>query len=685
MKKELSFKPRASLLLQLGDQLIKNENIAIVELIKNSYDADATSVEVVLNDLDKPILGKIVIADNGNGMSLDTVENVWLEPGNAHKKLDIEHKNISPLGRFPIGEKGIGRFGAHKLGKKISMVTRAKNQKEIVVNINWEDFFNAKYLNDVKIEVEERNPVLFIGDKTGTIITIYNLNLVWSKDKFIELIRSIDKFNSPFGSTLDFKIDIKTNMDGWYNKILKFEDIKEFALYHYKTKITKDSKEYFKYEFLPFKNMEIDGRVVEKEHLLTDKDGENYFSGKYQLGNIIFELYCFDRDNTTIKKYLTADKKQFKDYLDSNGGVYVFRDGLRVYDYGEPENDWLALDHARFNQPASKISNNIVIGAVSLSRLDSVSLIEKANREGFVENLAYAEFKNLIQATIENFLTYRNADKAKLRTNSKKRKEPILDDIKELKVKIDGTNIVAKDKKDMFACLDRIEKDYIRIKEVNLLTSTAGMSYGIVIHEIEKIMKEISLKIIAEPSSSEFKNSIYHLSEIIQSYSNLIRQKKKENCSLLDIIKQSKFNCNYRLRAHNIEFIIDDSLDYRVECSYNLIVGAILNIIDNSIWWLHKYKVGNKKIKILVSNYKKGYCSVVVADNGKGFTIDTEDAVKPFVTQKNGGIGLGLNVVSEVMISQGGIIDFPDYDEVKNLETEFAHGAIVSLCFKVEK
>ena len=95
MKSEnLVFKPRASLLLQLGDQLIRNENIAIVELIKNSYDADASIVKVDLLDINSP-LGKIIIEDDGYGMTSDIVKNVWLEPGDNHKKEDVRTNKIS--------------------------------------------------------------------------------------------------------------------------------------------------------------------------------------------------------------------------------------------------------------------------------------------------------------------------------------------------------------------------------------------------------------------------------------------------------------------------------------------------------------------------------------------------------------------------------------------------------------
>lgn len=681
MKKEnLVFKPRASLLLQLGDQLIKNENIAVIELIKNSYDADASIVKVDLLDINSP-MGKIIIEDDGNGMTIDIVKNVWLEPGNNHKKEDVVFNRISKKGRLPIGEKGIGRFGVHKLGNQITLITRAESNKEIYVKINWNDFDNAKYLDDVNIEVIERDPQHFINN-TGTYIQITDLKKNWNEQEYFELKRAIEHFNSPFDNLSDFVVKLNSNLIGWDNKSYTFNEIKEFSLYHYKSTIDIKGNESFSYTFTPFKNMETKGRIVNNTRLMTDKNGDPIRTKTKGIGIIDFELYCFDRDNKILTKFLTADKKQFTRYLDTNGGIYVFRNGTRIYDYGEPENDWLGLDHARFNQPAAKISNNIVIGAVNIKRNESTDLIEKANREGFVENEAYKEFKLIIQSSIDNFLTYRNADKDYLRKDKKEIDEPVIDDIKKLKIKIDLSEINKKDKKEMINYIDRIENDYKRVKEVSLLTSTAGMSYGIVIHEIEKIIKEISLRVISEKTSTEFKNTIYHLSDIIQNYSNLIRQKKQEDCSLVDLVKQAMFNCSYRLKVHDIKLIMNEKKDNIVQCSYNLIVGAILNIIDNSIWWLHKYKINKKKIFITISNYKPNYVSIIIADNGKGFTIDPSDAIKPFVTQKNGGIGLGLNVVNEIMLSHNGLLDFPEANEINDLPSEFKQGAIVSLCFK---
>src|SRR5712671_4890100 len=138
---DLSFKPRARLLLQLGDQLIKNESIALVELVKNSYDADATKTDIYMENVDDPEEGIIIIEDDGYGMNAEIVANVWMEPGSDFKSEKFAKKEGSPkFHRLPIGEKGIGRFGVHKLGNQIEMTTKKANSKEVYVKIDWTVF-----------------------------------------------------------------------------------------------------------------------------------------------------------------------------------------------------------------------------------------------------------------------------------------------------------------------------------------------------------------------------------------------------------------------------------------------------------------------------------------------------------------------------------------------------------------
>ena len=132
LEKKACFKPRARLMLELGEQLIKNESVAILELIKNGYDAFARNVQVVFNDLNELDKGIIIIQDDGIGMSKDTILNHWMEPATLNKKKivdnckgPIEHNGIK---RVPLGEKGIGRFGAHKLGNHIQIISRHEKE-----------------------------------------------------------------------------------------------------------------------------------------------------------------------------------------------------------------------------------------------------------------------------------------------------------------------------------------------------------------------------------------------------------------------------------------------------------------------------------------------------------------------------------------------------------------------------
>ena len=230
MEKRINFKARARLMPQIGEQLIKNESIALLELVKNSYDADAPDVRVEMWDVDKPNVGKIIVKDNGSGMDLSIIENSWMEIGTDNKenllKEYIENNEKSELGRLPMGEKGIGRFGVHKLGSKIILITRMKGKLEVVVKIDWTEFEQADYLEQVPITVIEREPEYFVGEKKGTYIEITELKSVWTRTKFRDVYRSVMSLHSPFESIQSFNVDFQTNHKEWLDGLLTVSEIK---------------------------------------------------------------------------------------------------------------------------------------------------------------------------------------------------------------------------------------------------------------------------------------------------------------------------------------------------------------------------------------------------------------------------------------------------------------------------
>ena len=131
----LQFKPRARLLQLLGDELIGSPRLAVFQFVKNAYDADATRVSVILADTDRSNV-EIRIEDDGDGMTLATIRDIWLVPGHDHRARQRQALKRTRLGRLPLGEKGLGRFAAHKLGNRIELVTRATGHDECVVSID---------------------------------------------------------------------------------------------------------------------------------------------------------------------------------------------------------------------------------------------------------------------------------------------------------------------------------------------------------------------------------------------------------------------------------------------------------------------------------------------------------------------------------------------------------------------
>lgn len=691
---KLPFKPRARLLLQLGEQLIRNENIALLELVKNSYDADASSVTVTMKSIDDKRYGQIVILDDGTGMDVDTIRDVWMEPGSDYKeKLFASGKRSPQFKRLPLGEKGIGRFGAHRLGQRIELVTRKKGCDEVFLKIDWSEFRHEKYLEDVPVRIVERNPEVFVGNKTGTRIIITDLRTPWDRAMVRETQRSMTSLCSPFDTPDAFTADLKLDKKEWLDGLFTWKSAKEGALFKVSCTMEGNLITRFSYRFIPWpamsklqsRHLTLEDSVLRKQVRMVKKDNSKIDLGEYKIGPVKFSAYIFDRESRILELGV-QDRRGLKDYLDANGGIRVYRDGIRVYDYGEPGNDWLSLGVRRVNVPTKRVSNNLILGAVQLNRESSSDLAEKTNREGFIENKAYETLQESILYVLGVVETLRNSDKEKIRLlyGPSHKSEPVLSTIEDLRKMVQKKIHEPALKDEIGSYLERIEKDYRYINETLLKSASAGLSLGVVIHEADKIMAELTRVIKSERPSRRIAALAQRLSHLLEGYSLVIRSKGKESADLKELLRQSLFNVEFRLDAHGIE--IEDAYsrfqgDSNVRCASNLVIGALINLLDNSIWWLEYGKRPRKKIYVGLQKEPKGHLSVIFADNGPGFSLPTDELAKPFVSTKPGGMGLGLHIAREIMEAHGGRLIFPesrDYD----LPREFRDGAILALAFK---
>lgn len=686
------FKPRARLLLELGNQLIKEEGIALFELVKNSYDADATESVVDLKAIDDTDKGEIIISDNGCGMDWDTIKNVWLEPGTDYRDEQVRKGQKTPkFHRTPMGQKGIGRFGAHKLGKKILLITRSKKQQEITVEISWSDFEEKKYLQDVPVTIKERTPEMFIGSNTGTYIKITGLWNAWTRGMVRSVYRSVNSICSPFSSPGSFRtifsLKDKDRQD-WIEGLMSWKEAIDAKLFKATCTIDNDELSYV-YEFIPWKTMtKVTGRKVKlpdkgnKKIKLTDENKEQISVGKYNIGKIQIDLYIYDLDTNLLALGIN-DKRGLKEFLRFNGGLRVYRDGVRVYDYGEPGNDWLDLGVRRVNVPTQRISNNIMIGAVSLSRDDSTDLVEKTNREGFVESKAVKEFRKAILCALTHVEAERNKDKKRLRIAYTKTsyKEPVVDAIADLRTKVEKHKLT----KELGGYIDRIEKDYVDVREKLLSSAGAGLSLSIVIHEIEKIIKELVLTIKKKKAPDKIKNLAKRLAELVEGYAALVRKGGSSKLKACDLIKQALFNVNYRLNVHGVKVINGSNRqnDFTVKCSKRLILGAIMNLIDNSLYWLANKNPSQKMIYITPSGDLPEGPAIIIADNGPGVIDSLDDIIQPFFTRKPDGMGLGMHITDEIMKAHKGFLKIIEKGDAKL--PKGIDGAAFALIFPGEK
>lgn len=688
----IHFKPRARLMLELGEQLIKNESVAILELIKNGYDAFASNVIVELFYLDDVERGRIIIQDNGIGMTRNVVENHWMEPATSNKKKIVEEctKPIEKNGvhRVPLGEKGIGRFGAHKLGNHIRLISKSEDsENEVFFEINWNDFDSDRYLDEIDVQVYERTPQIFLDGATGTRIEIDCLKHRWLKSEFRNVYKNILMLNSPFKANNSFNVKVMTNHTEWTSDLLKYENFVDRALFKAHVEIEGDKITVYQYEFKPWSVLNKVSHRISAEYTgteLYDFEEKTGLSLKpFAIGKVVIDLNIFDLDSYILNLGFQNDKRLLKEYLKQNGGISIYRDNMRLYEYGDASNDWLGLGNRRINNPAKTLSSRIVVGAVYLDRLASGDLIEKTSREGFIENAAYNAFVKAVLFAISCVENDRMLDKADLRLYySASFKEPVVDSVKSLMKSIDKIVKDKEVKKEINSALANIEREYKEISAIYVKSSSIGLNMSIVVHEIEKIIKELKITVSKEGVSLHIRDLVSDLETRISSYSEIIKNTKKKDIELSKLVSVTLNIFKYRIRAHglHIDNKISSSED-KVTCADSLVRSAIMNILDNSIYWLEKYEVSQKSILFDLREIEPGYKGLLIVDNGRGFTLPKDKLTVPFISKKEDGMGLGLHLVEGIMNTIGGKLFFPDNNDL-DLPEQYRDGAAIILAFK---
>lgn len=747
----LSITPRV--LAHLGDELIRNEIIALTELVKNSYDAGATEciVSFTFENKKSYIPSKIVISDNGVGMNENDIINKWLVIGTDNKKVKLNNSKINDLSKYglpnriPLGEKGIGRFGSHKLGNIIILKTKKIDSKEtLTVNMDWSLLSSISKLDEFEIKLTKDTS---FKSKHGTVIEIENIKNreedAWSRGKLRNIHRALTALNAKFSpsdcriknnktvnkmlnlnrdmtTSDEFTVTIATDTrPEIFQKLKTFDEIKQSALYECDILLDEGEIIEFEYKFNPWKKIEdqFPERTVniselkdsekliqrklskeekyEKEYEDINSDTRTRLHGKdfipcpilKGVGPVYVKIYAFEQ-STAITQHLDL-RGQIKDYLAENSGIRVFRNGVRVYDYGEKGNDWIGL--SEIGNIGDKLRNEHVVGFVFLDRKASINLIEKTNREGFVENPAYESLVTALQWAIKYvFVEYRNRDKRHLSEFYSKTIEPVITILTDAYNFINENITDSNHKKILSTYILKIETQYKSIIGTLYQSAGVGVLSASILHEVEKIIKS-AMHCIKESNIEKLEILIRRIDETIKKFSFLIKKSEIKPTSTENIIAKPLSFTRLRLKNHgiNINKIEQNNLPNCLASATHA-TNVLINIIDNSIYWLNASKDKRKKITVITtSRLLPKHVSIIVLDNGPGFADDPTYLIKPFVTTKPFalGSGLGLYIAHELMNEMGGSLSFPTHDELLQVIDEEIppKGAIVALNFRTSK
>lgn len=690
-------KARSRILSLLGEQLIGNDQLAIFELVKNAFDADASFVRVELLGLDKGE-PRLLIFDDGEGMNLDVITNVWLEPGNDHREVQrTALRRSEKFHRLPLGEKGVGRFAVHKLGNKIKLATRKEGQPEFHVEIDWLNLLSQKYLADTSVRVTQLgDPKWFPGDSHGTRIEISLLKRAsWTRGDIRKVQRLLTSINSPFDEVGSFRTELLVpEREEWLAGLPSTTQLLESAPWRFKFRL--DGEKFtWSYKFTPPPGAKIAGREIETKTdtlLLPSLPGKRNrvvadTAKSEGIGSISGEFVAYDKD-PKIRKLL-PQIQLLTDFLDSSSGIRVYRDKVRVFNYGEPEDDWLGLDLQRVNRPTERLSRNIVIGAIHLDLEGSKGLKEKTNREGFDDSDTYRRFRDLVLAIVSKFETERFLDKDRLKLSIEGNQDavaiPVEQPLAELRKEIEKVGMQDK----LLPYVERVEKDYAQVKELMLKAGMAGLNLALVFHEAERGVRSLyeAIKGKRDPNLVEAQAS--SLMRMFEDIAGLLKSKGSSNVDMREVVQTAARLSAKRFERHQIQCtysLADDGEPMVIKGSADLILGTLQNLIDNSIYWLRVRwpDVGpdqeqQRRLHISITDDLEDGRALLVSDNGTGFQDDPEMLMRPFFTRRPDGMGVGMYYASIAMQVNGGQLVFPGREDVE-LPADI-DGAVVALYF----
>lgn len=686
-----TIRPAGRHILTIGRDLVQDPHAAVIELVKNAYDADSPDAIIAFERTGDRTY-RISFVDHGHGMTRDTVINKWMVPSTRDKD---ERDGRSPGGRTMQGRKGIGRYAASILGRDLLLETTDPSGETTTLYLEWGDFERAEYLGDVEILIETESA----RQEAGTTLTMALDEeglAAWTESQFSKLQFELRKLMPPFSTmATEQTFSIMLRISGLPGVNDMNEQIEPFPLI-----------EHFDYR--------IAGRLAESgtgSFVYSQQKSRNAIDEKIQIdleepsgcGELDIDIRVYDRDPASVEQLIQRGLKdargkylgklQTRRLLNEYNGIGVYRNGFRLRPLGDPEFDWLKLNEQRVQRPSFCIGNNQVIGYVEIQSEGQSHLIEKSARDGLIENAAFGRLKDITKKVIGKLeakrFVYRQSTGLGRKAFKVERELERLYSYDELKREVrsrlrqahvgDETTaevlgLIESDERQKNATARKL-RDAIAVYQGQ---ATLGKIVNVVLHEGRRPLSYFrNQSPLLRRHADRFAKSrepglvpkIVDIAEgIAENANDLVvlfrrldplaarRRSHRKAEVLLDIIRRAQETFSGELNRADVTCRIVGDPSFTYSCWRQDIQAIFTNLLDNSLYWLRTTRTTERCIGIALSVDSAKLLHVDFTDTGPGIEpehIRSGVLFEPQFSTKPDGMGLGLAIAGEAAARNG--------------------------------
>jgi len=564
----LPFKISSALKSLIGKELITDEFVAVFELVKNAFDANAKKVEIIFVDQLNPSAGKIIIKDNGKGMDYADLTGKWLFVAYSAKKDGSEnddYRDRIKVNRVFAGAKGVGRFSCDRLGKRLKLLSVKEGQTSLQeLLVNWEDFEEDPKEEFVNVKVNYSQQANNSGLTHGTILEIEGLRDNWDRDRLLKLKKSLSKLINPNqgNDSGNFEIEIVANSEAdkdklensarekvngpVNNEIFESLKIKTTSLV---VEVSRDGKE--------IKSTLTDrGDLI---YILREKNPfENY------LHNITIHLFQLNFSaKSSFKREMGIESVKY-------GSVFLYKNGFRVYPFGEAGEDLLLIDRRKQQGYNRFLGTRDIIGRIEINGINP-ELTETTSRDGgLVKTETYQKlvtlFYDYVLFRLENYAV--NIIKWGDEKIDKETGEVVHPELWPQDVKIQILELITGFIKSENVISIDYDKDFL-----NIIESKQDKS-------VEKIIKNIS-RIGANSNNPAIIKEAAKIGKVVKEIKSDSDRKEKENIKL----KEEKAKTDEKLKyTIGQNLFLSDSVKADTKE-----LQSLLHHTEKSTYWINKY------------------------------------------------------------------------------------------------